>query len=327
LLLGLILSWVSNPAFAGDNMAGQPVLTLTVPANGDTNFPLNGSFWLYGKNLDSWPQEVTIPTGYAGAEVPPWETNTELTDLWREPRRAQWRRNNGQRRLRTLTDGLEGISLVLVSSGLGVEIEVSTYGAVYRPPLRFTADGLPIERALDNVFDLLVVTPLERLEPDTEYALLANGSLSVFSTGQLDDTTAPDWGGIEDVKHLGERNTIYTLTSAGDDFSFPVRVELYRGQARSPRLRQFALVGSRPVTGRLSPLNRDCIFTRAVDVAGNYTDLFPCYPYPEPPEVELEEETMFGCNVAGVLPTRISGWLLILLGTMFSRRIVTRDMT
>jgi len=326
-LFGLFLPWLSNPAFAGENTANEPVVTLTVPANGDENFPPNGSFWLYGKNLDSLPQSVAMPTGYGPAEVPPWEENVELTELWREPRRAQWRQDSGQRRLRALTEGLDSLALVNVNSGLGVEIEVSSYEAVYRPTLRFAANGAPIERAVDNVFDLLVVRPVERLEPDTDYALLSNGNLSVFSTGSLDDLTAPDWGGIEGVRHLGNENTTYTLSSASDDSPFPVRVELYRGEARNPRLRQFALVATRSVTGRLSPLNRDCIFARAVDVAGNYTDLLPCYPYPPPPEVEVEEESAMGCNVARSASSRSSGWPFLLIGALLVRRFAKRDMT
>ena len=308
-----------NLALAGDNSESSYALTLTVPANGDDNFPLNGNLWLYGKKLDLLPQEVMLPDGYGVEEVPPWEQNPDVSELWREPRRAQWRRSSVQRRLRTLSEGIEGVALVRVDSGIGVAVELSTYGAVYRPPLRFAADGTPIERAVDNVYDLLVANPLESLEPETDYALLVNGDLSVFTTAQVDDITPPEWAGIEEVTHLGDENTVYTLASAADDFSFPVMVELYRGEARSPRLRQFALVGTRPVTGRLSPLNQDCIFARSVDVAGNYTDLLPCYPYPDPPEEEVVEETFLGCGVVDSSPNKGSKWSLVLLAALLVR--------
>jgi hypothetical protein len=265
-------------------------LSVSVPADGDEAFPINGELWLMGRDLSDWSQQVVRPAGFPrGSAQAPWEKNPDLHDLWRAPRRVRWHEDNTRSRLKKLVNPGDGIALVESETGRGVDLQISLFPVSYRPPLTpGEAQEGAKARAAKNVFELLVVHPTAALKPLTDYALIANGELVNFNTSAGPDTTAPVWGGLSEIRHEGDHNSVYEANPIQDDSPYPVRIEIYRGEVKTVKLRQYALVEKRFQTGRLSPFNESCVFAKAVDVAGNATDMLPCFAFPPLPEPAAE---------------------------------------
>lgn len=296
-------------------------LSVSVPADGDESFPTNGELWLMGRDLSDWPQQVVVPAGFPrDSAVAPWEKNPDLQDLWRAPRRARWREDNTRARLKKLVGPGHGIALVESETGRGVGLQISLFPASYRPPLTpGEAQEGAKARAAKNVYNLLVVHPAETLKPLTDYALIANGELVKFNTSAGPDTTAPVWEGLLEIRHEGDHNSVYEINPTQDDSPFPVRIEIYRGNVKNVKLRQYALVESGFQTGRLSPFNESCVFAKAVDVAGNATDMLPCFAFPPLPETEAPSEpSRWACTSTPHQKGRIGG--LALFSILLFRR-------
>jgi MYXO-CTERM domain-containing protein len=308
LLLGLLGSASAEPRF-----------TASVPASGDEAFPTNGSLWIYGRELQDWPRQAALPTGFGEEDsLAPWEKNPELNDLWREPRRVRWREDALRARLKKLVAPGEGIAIVESAEGVGIPLSTKMFPVSYRPPMTpGEAQEHAKARAAKNVFELLIIKPEQPLKANTDYALIANGDLVTFSTGAGPDEEAPAWEGILEIRHEGEHNTVYEAHPVEDNSPYPVRIEIYRGKRTNVKLRQFALVGDAFQTGRLSPFNQSCVHAKAIDVAGNETDMLPCFEYPPLPESE-EPTSKSGCSSTQT-PTR-GPWLFGLLILLRGRR-------
>ena len=293
-----------------------PVLSVSVPASGDESFPTNGDLWLMGRNMKHWPQEVVLPKGFPrqGTKAP-WEKNPDVRDLWREPRRKRWREDNRKAQLKMLVGPGEGIALVEAATGKGVLLTTTLFPVAYRPPLTpGEAQEGAKARASKNVLDLIVVHPEEPLKPSTDYALIANGELVAFNTATGPDTTPPEWEGLSDIRHEGQHNSVFEVNPAIDNSPFPVRVEIYRGEIKNVKLRQFALVEKNFQIGRLSPFNESCVFAKVVDVAGNATEMLPCFAFPPLPEKESAETGICSSTKAKPSLSLVLSFLLLLVG-------------
>jgi hypothetical protein len=295
-------------------------LSLSVPADGDEVFPTNGEFWLTGRDLSKWPQQVVLPNGFPkNSTQAPWEKNPDLRDLWREPRRVRWREDNLRARLKNLVGPGEGIALVEAQTGIGLALRTTLFPVSFRPPLTpGEAQENAKARAAKNVFEMLVVRPEKTLKPLTNYALIANGELVNFSTSTGPDTSPPEWEGLSEIRHEGEYNSVYEVNPASDDSPYPVRVEIYRGEIKNVKLRQYALVEKRFQTGRLSPFNESCVFAKAVDVAGNATEMLPCFAFPPLPEAEEPQKR--GCSSTSLKTSKAWTWILAVFGLLSGLR-------
>ena len=293
----------------GSFAEAAPDFSASVPASGDENFPINGQLWLFGRDLDEWPQDVVLPQGFKkGDHRPPWEKNPELKKIWREPRRVRWHEDSLRGRLRDLVENGEGIALVHAKTGKGIPFTTEVFSVAHRPPLSRgeETDSLE-EKDTKNGYQLLIIQPQEDLDRSTEYALVANGELVTFTTAVGPDREAPTWEGIAEIRHEGENNSVYETFPVADNSPFPARVEIYRGKTENVQLRQFALVGRTFQTGRLSPFNTGCVFAKATDVAGNSTEMLPCFDFPPIPEFTTEESGG-GCTSSSA---QYSPWLLL----------------
>jgi len=301
----------------------EPDFSASVPASGDEAFPTNGELWIYGRDLRDWPHQSSIPTGFKGSVTKaPWEKSPELKDLWREPRRIRWREDALRARLKTLVAPGDGIAIVESNTGKGIQLSSSFFPVAYRPPLTpGEAQEGSQQRSTKNVFELLIIKPEAPLKANTNYALVANGELVTFTTADGPDHQAPVWDGLVEVRHEGEHNSVYEVHPVEDNSPYPVRIELYRGELKNVKLRQFALVGDNYQTGRLSPFNQSCIFTKAIDVAGNQTQMLPCFEFPPLPDSD-DGSSKSGCSTAK--DTGRSPWLLSLLVLFRGRR--SRDL-
>jgi len=279
--------------------SAEPDFSESIPASGDEAFPTNGSLWIYGKDLQQWPHQINIPAGFREGPIrPPWEKNPDLRDLWREPRRVRWREDALRARLKGLVAPGDGIAIVESATGKGIPYSSSFFPVAYRPPLTpGEAQEGTKARTEKNVFELLVVQPEGPLKANTDYALVANGTLVTFSTADGPDRVPPIWDGIAEIRHEGEHNSVYEAHPVEDNSPYPARIEIYRGELKNVKLRQFALVGDSFRTGRLSPFNQSCIFAKAVDVAGNETQMLPCFDFPPLPESE-DLSGKSGCSSA-----------------------------
>lgn len=277
--------------FFGGPALAAPDFSASVPASGDEEFPINGQIWLFGKQLDEWPSTVVQPTGFkAGDHRPPWEKNPELKDIWREPRRVRWHEDARRARLRELVNDGEGIALVVAETGKGIPFTTEVFSVAHRPPLSRGENSEAAEgKSTGHSYQLLILQPEEDLSRSTDYALVANGELVMFRTADTPDREAPQWEGISEIRHEGENNSIYETFPVEDNSPFPTRVEIYRGKKDNVQLRQFALVGPAYKTGRLSPFNTGCVFAKAVDVAGNATEMLPCFEFPPIPDFSSDE--------------------------------------
>jgi hypothetical protein len=274
-----------------------------------------------GRDMKNWPQEVVQPEGFPqqGTKAP-WEKNPDLRDLWREPRRKRWRADNRKAQLKMLVGPGEGIALVEAETGKGVLLTTTLFPVAYRPPLTpGEAQEGAKTRASKNVFDMIVVHPEAPLKPSTDYALIANGELVSFNTAAGPDTIAPEWDGLVEIRHEGQHNSVFEVNPSKDNSPFPVRVEIYRGKITNVKLRQFALVEKNFQTGRLSPFNESCVFAKVVDVAGNATEMRPCFAFPPLPEKKNPEDSG-ACSSTQAKPNLIAGLLLLLFGRRSERR-------
>jgi len=295
-----------------------PDFSASIPASGDEDFPINGQLWLFGRDLDEWPQDVMLPTGFkSGDHRPPWVKNPELKDIWREPRRVRWHEDARRSRLRELVGSGEGIALVKADSGQGISFTTEVFSVAHRPPLsRGETEGGNAEQMGKISYQLLIIKPNSDLERSTDYALIANGELVTFSTSDVPDREAPSWEGLSEIRHEGENNSVYETHPIEDNSPFPARVEIYRGERENVQLRQFALVGRSFQTGRLSPFNTGCVFAKAVDVAGNATEMLPCFEFPPIPDFNTSEEKG-ACSSTRQTP---SGWLALIGLVLFRAR-------
>ena len=266
--------------------SAEPDFNASVPASGDENFPINGELWLFGRDLSQWPSQMTRPNGFPKEDNrPPWVKNPDLQKLWREPRRVRWHETNRRERLRALVPPGSGIAVVEAETGRGIEFSSELFPVAYRPPLSPGEAGQSnTTSGANNVFQLLVIQPTEELKRQTDYALVTNGELVLFSTADGPDREAPSWDGLSEIRHESENNSLYEAQPVTDNSPYPARIELYRGNIEDLKIRQFALVGSSFQTGRLSPFSQGCIFAKAIDVAGNSTDMLPCFEFPPIPE-------------------------------------------
>ena len=295
-----------------------PDFTASVPASGDDSFPTNGSLWLYGRDLTDWPQEIQIPTGFPRQiEAAPWIKNPELNDLWREPRRVRWRKDHLRKRLKQLVPEGSGIALVESVSGKGISFSAEIFPVTHRPPLHTESQKDEVKSSPSkNSFELLIIRPETDLMPNTDYALVANGELVAFSTGPGADREPPTWEGITEIRHESENNSVYEANPVEDNAPFATRVEIYRGKEENVRLRQFALVGSEFKTGRLSPLNQSCVYAKAVDVAGNETEMLPCFKFPPVPNFNKSK----GKGACDSSNANLGLWTVFLAGLLIVRR-------
>ncbi|MEC7239725.1 MAG: hypothetical protein VXW32_00665 [Myxococcota bacterium] len=306
--------------FLGGAAFAAPDFSASVPASGDENFPINGQLWLFGKDLDEWPSNAVLPSGFrAGDHRPPWEKNPELRDIWREPRRVRWHEDARRARLRELVSDGEGIALVEAENGRGIRFTSEIFSVAHRPPLsRGETSDAASGKTSGTSYQLLIIQPAQDLERSKEYALVANGELVMFRTSDTPDREAPTWQGISEIRHEGENNSIYETFPVEDNSPFPARIEIYRGESDNVQLRQFALVGQAYQTGRLSPFNTGCVFAKAVDVAGNATEMLPCFEFPPLPDFSSAEER--GSCSSSATPSSGALILLALVGLRGRKR-------
>ena len=291
-----------------------------MPASGDENFPINGQIWLFGRELTEWPSKVNRPNGFPKEDNrPPWIKNPDLKKIWREPRRVRWHETNRRERLRALVPPGEGIAIVEAETGRGIDFSSEIFPVAYRPPLSPGESGQTNKRAAaKNVFQLLVIQPKDDLKRETDYALVTNGELVLFTTANGPDREAPSWQGLSEIRHESENNSLYEAQPVTDNSPYPARVELYRGDIENLRLRQFALVGSGFQTGRLSPFNQGCVYAKAIDVAGNSTDMLPCFEFPPLPDWGPDSSKSGCSSSARHLPSQWA-WGLILAAVLTAR--------
>ena len=204
-------------------------------------------------------------------------------------------------------------------SGKGIPFTTEIFSVAHRPPLsRGEHNEAQSNKASGTSYQLLTIQPAEDLSRSTDYALVANGELVMFRTSDTPDREAPTWEGISEIRHEGENNSIYETFPIADNSPFPARVEIYRGESENVQLRQFALVGQTYQTGRLSPFNTSCVFAKAVDVAGNATEMLPCFEFPPLPDFGGPEEK--GSCSTSPAPSSSLLFLLALVGLRGRRR-------
>ena len=200
-------------------------------------------------------------------------------------------------------------------TGKGIAFTTEVFSVAHRPPLsRGETDEAAADQASKITYQLLIIQPEEDLDRSTEYALVANGELVTFQTSDMPDREAPTWEGLSEIRHEGENNSVYETHPIEDNSPFPARVEIYRGKKENVQLRQFALVGRSFQTGRLSPFNTGCVFAKAVDVAGNATEMMPCFEFPPIPDFSTSDEK----GACSSTPKTPSKWLA-LFGLVFLR--------